>query len=204
MQDCVLGAIWVNIMRARFIRARVKADVIPRMNIAVTSAAMARRPRGLTDQHFGNSTIPTVAICGPGLTDFEGDVQFKDYTIAAQQIRKALDQVTPKYIQELTTVKRKTAGTNNRDAYNGVLGAESLAFEDWTSLGGGREVYIPHAQDDRPCFLPCGEDMREGQIILLPRKGSYWSKEPWRISICLTEEDMETMLEDLDVLGFTV
>ncbi|CAM1508127.1 Fc.00g049750.m01.CDS01 [Cosmosporella sp. VM-42] len=196
--DCMLAALWVHIMRARVYNRGVRPTVVAMMRIAVTGAVVNNRPRRLTDQHFGNSTVQTVATLETDFDEFNEETGIGDYATAAQAIRRAIDKVTPKYIQDLMTDKRNTPGLQDRAAHRSQLNAERLTFEDWTSLGADSNPDIPHVKDNRPYFLPCGDNMREGQIIFLPRKGGYWSQEePWGVAICLSKVDMEKALANL-------
>ena len=211
-RDFVIAIFWVLIIRARWCSTQFDAEDEARLNISVTSAYQINEPRGSNREHFGNSTVTTVALLAGtevGLMAANEDDQdirdacFEDYAYAALVIRDAIQKITRKYVCNLTTMKERMTAVDDRHAsYKASTNRScTINVEDWTELGRGLNLSIPYTEHGQPRIVPSPWHMQEGSIILLPRKTDDWSREKWNVCVCLRYEDMLELVNQLEMGG---
>ncbi|KAK7408016.1 hypothetical protein QQX98_009839 [Neonectria punicea] len=214
-EDSVLALFWVAIMRARFQNGRFRTGEIARVNYMLPGAWHTRSSRRNDPQYCGNSTITALATCDArdliGAPDDPADglpriMRLNDFTLASQILRGALLSVSARTLSHLAAFKKTVSPDQERDAYERGIRrhSDSLTFENWACYGPDYAAGIPYAVDQVSYLFPCVDDMAEGTVILLPRRGEYWGEADWSICVCLVEADMDGLLHSLNREGWLI
>ena len=77
-----------------------------------------------------------------------------------------------------------------------------LTLEDWTWFGAAdKTTEIPWTSHSEPRLIPAENQGEEGKIILLPRAGGNLGPEDWMAYVCLQEDDMVLVLDQMEMEG---
>ncbi|KAF5025979.1 hypothetical protein F66182_1947 [Fusarium sp. NRRL 66182] len=200
VEDCIFALFWVVIMRARAERHMLKPDEFIHANIMVPGHRSTSGRSEYGAGYVGNSTVSAVANCdaedlvGPAHEWDDPDRTCTGYPrlgYAATLIKKAKQEINKDHMRKLYGVKQAISPAVDRLAYERALDRNSLCFEDWTSYGAQFECHLPFVEDRKPSFMPCMDDLKEGTVIILPRKHELDVTEDWQVCVCLHDEDMD-------------
>lgn len=207
VQDYIFALFWIAILRGRIKNDTFNQGWVARANIVVPGGHTHSR-RYKTD-YFGSETTLAVAQCHArnliGDMGPEGTISESEYiTRAAQSIRSSIQQINGKYMAKLNCFKESLSPNEDHEACNRAIqpNASNVFFEDWSSYGRGQEAGLSYVRGSRPSFFPDNDSMREGSVILLPRKFEPLVFEDWQICICLDGQDLDRVLETLDNEGW--
>ncbi|KAH7152122.1 hypothetical protein B0J13DRAFT_619703 [Dactylonectria estremocensis] len=207
-EDCFLALFWVSIMRARFHNGRFRLEEKAHVFYSVPGAENTRLPQTLDLDHCGNTTITAVATCEamnlirPPATheqELRQQIHIETVALAAQVLRKTLRGFTGTHLSHLVALKRLMDPIHTNTAHERALRrhTDCLAFEDWSCFGTDQAANIPYAQRHKHYFFPCYDDLQEGTVIILPRTNEYYGDKNWNVCVCLAQDDMELLIENL-------
>ncbi|KIL91454.1 trichothecene 3-o-acetyltransferase [Fusarium avenaceum] len=215
IQDFIFALFWVLITRVRTESGLIESKGVTRANIMVPGHLAISGRHENDPYYYGNSTVNAVASCNA--TNLVGrDIVWDDFerpfssdyrrlACAGILIRKARREINKTYMSKLYGLKQVISPAEDQLACDRALRThtESVICEDWTNYGAHLEAHFSYLEEDRqPRFVPSMTGLREGTVIILPRKDEEFGDEGWNICVCLTVAELERAKELLQTEGW--
>ncbi|KAM0348049.1 hypothetical protein ACHAPU_004552 [Fusarium lateritium] len=215
MQDSIFALFWVLILRARTEYGLLEHLDWVRANIMVPGHLATKERHDNDRYYYGNSTVTAVASCkvtelvGPTdewpYFDRPASAKFGRLGHAGCLIRKARREINKGYMSRLYGLKQATSPAEDQQAQDRALRplAANVVFEDWTNYGADLECHFPYLEEGRqPRFVPCMKGLKEGTVIILPRKDEEFGEHEWNVCVCLGKTALERVEEFLKNEGW--
>jgi hypothetical protein len=215
IQDFIFALFWVLIIRVRSESGLVEWKDVTRANIMVPGHLATSGRHDNSPYYYGNSTVNAVASCNT--TDLVGHAILwddferpfsSDYprlAYAGILIRKARREINKKYMSKLYGLKQAISPAEDQLACDRALRphTDSVICEDWTNYGAHLEAHFSYLEENhQPQFVPCMTGLREGTVIILPRKEEDLGDADWNVCVCLTEDALVRAKELLETEGW--
>ncbi|KAM0223262.1 hypothetical protein ACHAQD_003454 [Fusarium lateritium] len=184
IQDFIFALFWVLIIRVRSETGLVESDDVTRANIMVPGHLATSGRHENNPYYYGNSTVNAVTSCnatnlvGRAIRWDDLERPFSSDRLrlarAGILIRKARREINKKYMSQLYGLKQAISPAEDQLACDRALWphTDSVICEDWTNYGANLEAHFSYLEEDhQPRFVPCMTGLREGTVIILPRKG---------------------------------
>jgi hypothetical protein len=215
IQDFIFALFWVLIIRVRSESGLIELKGTTRANIMVPGHLAISGRHENDPYYYGNSTVNAVASCnatnlvGRAIVwdDFERPFSsdYRRLACAGILIRKARREINKEYMSKLYGLKQVISPAEDQLACDRALRphTESVICEDWTNYGAHLEAHFSYLEEDhQPRFVPSMTGLREGTVIILPRKYEEFGDEGWNICVCLTAGELERAKELLGDEGW--